>query len=69
MVCWHLLIGSFGVINMVAASLQFATYLQGWLDGFIAAKFVEFIFVIALLFLYGLRLSPDRKRPSCHRRS
>ena len=69
MVYWHLLIGSFGVINMVAASLQFATYLQGLLDGFIAAKVVEFILVIALFFLYGLRLSPDRKRPSCHRRS
>ena len=69
MVYWHLLIGSVGVINRAAASLLFAAYLQGWLNGIIPAKFFEFILVMAHFFLYGLRLSPDRKRPSCHRRS
>lgn len=52
----YLLVVRFALINVVAAGLLAAAYLQGWLDGVINAHLVELSILIFVVFLYGLGL-------------
>ena len=50
----YLLVVRFALINLVAAALLVATYMQGWLDGVFAERLREMSGAIFLVFLYGL---------------
>lgn len=50
----YLLVARFALINLVAAALTVAVYLQGWLDGMFVRNIVELVLVIVVVFLYGL---------------
>ncbi len=52
----YLLFVRFILVNVVALALLSAVYLQGWLDGVLAAHLVELSYLIFLVFLYGLVL-------------
>ncbi|MDP6709489.1 MAG: MotA/TolQ/ExbB proton channel family protein [Alphaproteobacteria bacterium] len=52
----YLLISRYALINVVAAALSIAAYLQGWLDGVFQAHLRELSGLIFLVFLYGLAL-------------
>jgi hypothetical protein len=52
----YLLFARFALVNIVAAALLVAAYLQGWLDGILAAHLVELSGLICLVFAYGLAL-------------
>lgn len=52
----YLLFVRFVLVNIVAAALLAAAYLQGWLDGAISAYLMELSAAIFLVFLYGLVL-------------
>ncbi len=46
----------FALVNLVAAALLAAAYMQGWLDGIFAERLRELSGAIFLVFLYGLGL-------------
>jgi len=50
----YLLIARFCLINLVAAAIAAAVYLQGWLDGMFVANIIELVLVIVVVFLYGM---------------
>jgi len=50
----YLLFVRFALLNIVSASLLFAVYLQGWLDAMFVKNTQEFVFLIVLVFIYGL---------------
>ncbi|MCH7865106.1 MAG: hypothetical protein IIC56_07850, partial [Proteobacteria bacterium] len=50
----YLLIVRFGLLNVVAAALLAAAYLQGWLDAVINSYLRELSAGIFVVFLYGL---------------
>jgi hypothetical protein len=52
----YLLFIRFTLVNLVAAALLVAAYLQGWLDGLINAHLAELSEFIFVVFLYGLAL-------------
>ncbi len=52
----YLLVVRFALINLVAAALLAASYMQGWLDGLFAERLREMSGGIFLVFLYGLAL-------------
>ena len=52
----YLLFIRFILTNIVASAILAAAYIQGWLDGILAAHLVELSAVIFLVFLYGLVL-------------
>ncbi len=56
----YLLVVRFALVNMVAAALLFAAYMQGWLDGVFAERLRELSGGIFLVFLYGLVLCGAR---------
>ncbi len=52
----YLLVVRFALVNLVAATLLFAAYMQGWLDGIFAERLREMSGAIFLVFLYGQAL-------------
>jgi MotA/TolQ/ExbB proton channel family len=50
----YLLLVRFILINFVSVSILFAVYLQGWLDSMFVKNTREFVFLIFLVFIYGL---------------
>ena len=52
----YLLVVRFVLVNLVAAALLAAAYMQGWLDGIFAERLRELSGAIFLVFLYGLGL-------------
>jgi hypothetical protein len=52
----YLLVVRFVLVNLVAAALLAAAYMQGWLDGIFAERLRELSGTIFLVFLYGLGL-------------
>ncbi len=52
----YLLVVRFALVNLVAAALLFAAYMQGWLDGFFVERLRELSGGIFLVFFYGLVL-------------
>jgi len=50
----YLLVVRFGLVNVVAAAMLAAAYLQGWLDAVINSYLRELSVGIFLVFLYGL---------------
>lgn len=52
----YLLVTRFALVNIVAAALLVAAYLQGWLDGILHAHLVELSAFIFAVFVYGLVL-------------
>jgi hypothetical protein len=52
----YLLVVRFALVNLVAAALLVAAYMQGWLDGLFAERLREMSGGIFLVFLYGLAL-------------
>jgi hypothetical protein len=52
----YLLVVRFVLVNLVAAALLAAAYMQGWLDGIFAERLRELSGGIFLVFLYGLGL-------------
>lgn len=50
----YLLLVRFILINAVAAGIACAIYLQGWLDGMFVENTIEFVTLIAAVFVYGL---------------
>ena len=50
----YLLVVRFALINIVAAGLLAAAYLQGWLDNLLSMHLKELSGIIFLVFLYGL---------------
>jgi hypothetical protein len=52
----YLLVVRFILLNAVAFSLLFASYLQGWIDGVFADTTLELSLVIFAVFAYGLVL-------------
>ena len=52
----YLLVVRFVLVNLVAAALLAAAYMQGWLDGIFAERLRELSGAIVLVFLYGLGL-------------
>ena len=52
----YLLVVRFVLVNLVAAALLAAAYMQGWLDGIFAERLRELSSGIFLVFLYGLGL-------------
>ena len=56
----YLLVVRFALINLVAAGLLAAAYMQGWLDGVFAEPLREMSGGIFLVFLYGLALCGAR---------
>ena len=52
----YLLVVRFALVNLVAAALLAAAYMQGWLDGLFAERLRELSGTIFLVFLYGLAL-------------
>jgi hypothetical protein len=52
----YLLVVRFALVNLVAAALLVAAYMQGWLDGLFAERLREMSGGIILVFLYGLGL-------------
>ncbi len=56
----YLLVVRFALVNLVAAALLVATYMQGWLDGVFAERLREMSGGIFLVFLYGLGLCGSR---------
>ncbi len=56
----YLLVVRFALVNLVAAALLVATYMQGWLDGLFAERLRELSGGIFLVFLYGLALCGAR---------
>lgn len=56
----YLLVVRFALVNLVAAALLAAAYLQGWLDGVFVERLRELSGAIFLVFLYGLALCGAR---------
>ncbi len=56
----YLLVVRFALVNLVAAALLVAAYMQGWLDGIFAERLREMSAGIFLVFLYGLTLCGAR---------
>ena len=56
----YLLVVRFALVNLVAAALLVATYMQGWLDGVFAERLREMSGGIFLVFLYGLAVCGAR---------
>ena len=56
----YLLVVRFVLVNLVAAALLVAAYIQGWLDGLFAERLRELSGGIFLVFLYGLALCGAR---------
>jgi hypothetical protein len=52
----YLLIVRFALVNVIAAALLLAAWMQGWLDDLLVSHLRELSFVIAAVFLYGLSL-------------
>ena len=52
----YLLIVRFALVNVIAAALLLAAWMQGWLDNLLVSHLRELSFVIAAVFLYGLSL-------------
>jgi hypothetical protein len=52
----YLLIVRFALVNVVAAAMLLAAWMQGWLDTLLTSHLRELSFVIAAVFLYGLSL-------------
>ena len=52
----YLLIVRFALVNIIAAGLLAAAWMQGWLDGVLTAHLVELSILIFFVFLYGLVL-------------
>ena len=52
----YLLFLRFALINVIAAALVLATWLQGWLDGAFAGASLWLCLIIAVVFVYGLAL-------------
>ncbi len=52
----YLLVVRFVLVNLVAAALLAAAYMQGWVDGIFAERLRELSGAIFLVFLYGLGL-------------
>ena len=52
----YLLVVRFALVNLVAAALLVAAYMQDWLDGLFAERLRELSGGIFLVFLYGLAL-------------
>ncbi len=52
----YLLIVRYALVNLVAASLLGAAYMQGWLDGIIGAYLWQLSLFIVVVFVYGLIL-------------
>lgn len=56
----YLLLVRFALFNLVALSLIVASYLQGWMDGLIAAHLAVLTLVIVLVFVFGLMVCTVR---------
>ncbi len=56
----YLLVVRFALINLVAAALLVASYMQGWLDGVFAERLREMSGGIFVVFLYGLAVCGAR---------
>ena len=56
----YLLVVRFALVNIVAAALLFAAYMQGWLDAVFAERLRELSGGIFVVFLYGLALCGAR---------
>ncbi len=56
----YLLVARFVLVNLVAAALLAAAYMQGWLDGLFAEPLREMSGGIFLVFLYGLAVCGAR---------
>ncbi len=56
----YLLVVRFALVNLVAAALLVASYMQGWLDGVFAERLREMSGGIFLVFLYGLAVCGAR---------
>ncbi len=56
----YLLVVRFALVNLVAAALLVATYMEGWLDGVFAERLREMSGGIFLVFLYGLAVCGAR---------
>lgn len=50
----YLLLVRFVLMNVVAAAIAGAIYLQGWLDGMFVKNTIEFVTLIIAVFVYGL---------------
>lgn len=61
----YLLIVRYVLINVIAASLTLAVYLQGWLDHMFVVNTREFVLLIAAVFLYGLILCSAKIWRTC----
>jgi hypothetical protein len=56
----YLLVVRFVLVNLVAAALLAAAYMQGWLDGVFVERLRELSGAIFLVFLYGLGICGAR---------
>lgn len=61
----YLLLVRFILINAVAASIACAIYLQGWLDGMFVENTIEFVMLIAAVFVYGLAVCTAKVWRTC----
>ncbi|MGH6618830.1 MAG: MotA/TolQ/ExbB proton channel family protein [Alphaproteobacteria bacterium] len=61
----YLLLVRFILINAVAAGIACAIYLQGWLDGMFVANTIEFVTLIAAVFVYGLVICTAKVWRTC----
>ncbi len=61
----YLLLVRFVLINAVATAIAVAIYLQGWLDGMFVKNTIEFVALIAAVFIYGMILCSAKVWRTC----